>query len=495
MTPSQAALTPGQVPKPGQAWAALPVAARLAPIRALRHRIAAEAPALAATAARPGMSAADIMVAEVLPLLAACRFLERCAARILAERRPDRLGRPLWLVGTSLSVRRIPFGRVLVIGPANYPLLLPGIQALQALVAGNVVQMKPAPGCAAPLLLLARWLTEAGLPPGCCTVLDDSAAAASAAIAAGVDRVVLTGGAETGRRVLADLAPRLVPATMELSGRDAMLVLTGADIEVAAQAALFGLRFNAGRTCIAPRRIIVARAAEHAFVARLAALLDACPALPVDPALLPAARAILTAASGRVLGRHPASAAEMPPLVVEADATEAWVAADLFLPLAALLVVEDAAGAVAAANAGPYALGAVVFGPAPAATACARQLRAGCVVVNDMVVPTADPRLPFGGGGDSGFGVTRGAEGLLEMTRVQARIVRAQPSTRHLRPLAANAEALVAALLRLAYGHAGGRLAAARAAWRAGRLAYAGGKPVQAGAGEPPPAIGIKGPA
>lgn len=473
---------------PAQAWAALPVTARLSAIRALRHRIAAEAPTLAATAMRPGMSAADIMVAEVLPLLAACRFLERRAARILAERRPDRFGRPLWLIGTSLSVRRIPFGHVLVIGPANYPLLLPGIQALQALVAGNVVQLKPAPGWAAPLVLLARWLVEAGLPPGCCIVLDDSAAAATQAIAAGVDHVVLTGGAETGRRVLADLAPRLVPATMELSGRDAMLVLAGADIEVAAQAALFGLRFNAGRTCIAPRRIIVTRAAEPAFVARLAALLDACPALPIDPALLPAAQAILAAVSGRVLGRIPASDIEMPPLVIEADGTEPWVAADLFLPLAALLVVEDAAGAVTAANAGPYALGAVVFGPTPAAIECARRLRAGCVVVNDMVVPTADPRLPFGGGRDSGFGVTRGAEGLLEMTRVQACIVRARPSVLHLQPLAAGAEALVAALLRLAYGHAGGRIAAARAAWRATYKA-------QAGEGEPPPAVGIKGPA
>ena len=443
-------------------WAARPVPARLAVIRNLRHRIAGRAAALAEAAARPGASAADILVSEVMPLLAACRFLERRAAGILSDAAAGWRGRPLWLAGTWLLVRRVPFGTVLVVGPGNYPLLLPGVQALQALAAGNAVLLKPAPGGAAAMVALAAMLRAAGLPPGLFSVLDDTAQAARDAIAAGVDRVVLTGSAATGRAVLAQLAPLLVPAAMELSGRDPLVVLPGADLDLAARAIAFGLAFNAGRTCIAPRRVIVTAADRAALLGHLSPLLAAAPALPASADLLRRGRAILARASGAVLGRADLLRDDaMPPLLVEAAADEPWVHEDLFLPLAALVTVADAGAALAAANGGGYALGASVFGPAAAATAFARALRAGCVVVNDVIVPTADPRLPFGGSGDSGFGTTRGAEGLLELTRPQAIAARTRRSTRHLTTLPASSSALVAQLLRLAYGDAAGRAAAA----------------------------------
>ncbi len=277
-----------------------------------------------------------------------------------------------------------------MIGPANYPLMLPGIQAMQALAAGNAVLVKPAPGCAEPMALLRRMLEQAGLPAGLFTVLDDTAEAARAAIAAGVDLIVLTGASATGRAVLADAAAHLTPAIMELSGEDAFVVLAGADMAYAARALAFGQAFNGGRTCIAPRRVIVTRAAEAAFRA---------------------------AAPGQ-----------------------------------AFAVAEDDAHAAALANAGPYALGAAVFGPADRAASVAARLRAGCVVVGDVIAPTADPRLPFGGAGESGFGVTRGADGLLALTRPQAIVTRARPEWRHLAPLPKDAAPLVAGLLRLAYG-------------------------------------------
>ncbi len=410
-----------------------------------RRRIAARAEAFAAAAARPDASAADILVAEVLPLLAACRFLERRAARILAPTRPA--GRPVWLFGTRLRVRRVPLGRVLVIGPSNYPLFLPGAQVLQALAAGNVVAVKPAPGCAAPMRLLRAALIEAGLRETALSVLDDDVAAAGAAIAGGVDHVVLTGAAQTGRAVLAALAPRLVPATMELSGRDAMIVLDGADLDLAVAAAAFGLRLNAGRTCIAPRRLIVVASLAETLAARLDAALADAPAVPLRDGV--GARVVAIAGAAAVAGGM------MRPRVVRAAAGEPWVDQDLFAPLAALLVARDAAAAVALANAGPYALGATVFGPPEAARRVAARLRAGCVVINDMIAPTADPALPFGGTGASGFGVTRGAEGLLAMTRPQAVVERTRRSTRHLTLLPATAAGLIAALLRLWYGGGG----------------------------------------
>ncbi len=383
----------------GPAWAALPVAARLAVLRRIRHAIADAATDLARAAGRPGASEADILVSEVMPLLAAIRFLEQRAARILAPRR-ERGGRPLWLIGTKLVVRRLPLGRVLVIGPANYPLMLPAIQAMQALAAGNAVLLKPAPGCAAPLALLGGLLAKAGLPDDVLTVLDDSAEAARAAIAEGVDLVLLTGASGTGRAVLADAAPQLTPCIMELSGEDPFIVLDGADIAYAARALAFGQAFNGGATCIAPRRVIVARAAAAAFG---------------------------TAAPGQ-----------------------------------SFAVAEDEDAAVALANAGRYALGASVFGPTGRAEAVAARLRAGCVVVGDVIAPTADPRLPFGGAGESGFGTTRGAEGLLALTRPQAVVTRARPEWRHLAPLSDAAAPLVRRVLRLCYGSARDRAKALR---------------------------------
>lgn len=374
-----------------QAWAALPMHQRLAVLRRARHRIADAAEPLAQAAARPGASEADILMAEVMPLLAAIRFLEKRAAGLLAPRHPWR-GRPVWLFGTRLEIRRLPVGRILVIAPANYPLLLPGVQLMQALAAGNAVAVKPALGHAVPMALLAGLLADSGLPGGLVRVLDHSPATGEAAVGSGeYDLVLLTGASTTGRAVLAQAAPLLLPAIMELSGEDPFVVLEGADANYAAQALAFGLAFNAGNTCIAPRRVIVVRAIEAAFRA----------ALP---------------------------------------------------PGAAFTVVADEAEALVVANSGTYALGAAVFGPSVAAAAFARRLRAGCVVVGDVLAPTADPRLPFGGAGESGFGTTRGAEGLLALTRPQAIVTRRKPEWRHLARLDDTAAPMVSALLRVVYG-------------------------------------------
>ena len=119
------------------AWATQPVQARLAILRRFRHALAIHADSLAAAVeySRPRGSGETIS-AEILPLAEAIRFLEKHAARILAPRHEPSSLTPLWLARTELEIRREPRGVILVIGPSNYPLMLPGIQAVQALVAG-----------------------------------------------------------------------------------------------------------------------------------------------------------------------------------------------------------------------------------------------------------------------------------------------------------------------------------------------------------------------
>lgn len=403
-----------------RAWAAQSQSSRLAWVGRLRGLVAHEAEPLAVlVAGQRRVPLAEALVTEVLPLLDACRFLEREAATLLRPRRLGRVGRPGWLLGVRGEVRRVPHGVVLLIGPSNYPLLLAGVQALQALVAGNGVLLKPAPGCGAVALALAEQCRAAGLPEHVLTVTDESLEAVDQAFAAGVDHVVLTGSLPTGQAVLARAAKQIVPAAVELSGCDAVIVLPEADLEMVADAVAFGQRLNAGQTCLAPRRVYVPEALAPGLAMALASRLARQPAQPVSAPvaarLVPAIQAAGRRGASLVCGSlepHPCG----PWLLTGVPLDAPLLDEDLVAPWCAVVPTSTTAAAVAAANGSRYRLGAAVFGPADEARRVARQLAVGTVTINDLIVPTADPRLPFGGRGQSGFGVTRGAEGLLAMT-------------------------------------------------------------------------------
>ena len=212
---------------------------------------------------------AEKLVSEVIPLLDACRFLEKQARWLLRTKYFGRRGRPLWLRGSSFTVERKPFGVVLIVGPGNYPLFLPAVQLLQALAAGNAVLMKPAENCSRSASLAGR---ASRLTSGLVQLLEESPEAARSAVRAGVDKVVFTGSSENGRSLLAPLAERNTPGVFELSGADAVFVRHDADLERAAQAIAFGRRLNGGDTCMAPQTIF----AHQAVASRLADLVGQC---------------------------------------------------------------------------------------------------------------------------------------------------------------------------------------------------------------------------
>lgn len=404
-------------------WAAISVRMRLQVIRRFRHLLAEQAESVALSAGGPGQRPiAEILTSEIIPLADAAKFLERAAENLLASRRVGRRGRPLWLGGVTSVLHREPFGLVLVIAPANYPIFLPGVQVLQALVAGNAVWLKPGPGGPAAARELARLLHAAGLPTALLRVLPEAPEAAQAAIRAGVDKVFFTGSATTGSQILAQLAPLAVPAAMELSGCDAVIIRADADLDLAVRALSFGLRLNSGQTCIAPRRVFVARTVATEFEGRLAqALADHWPA-PFSPTqrerLTPLLAAALAQGAHLLSGKILPSGEIMGPVVVAgAKPSLPLLREDLFAPLLTILTVTDDDEAIALANDCPYALGGTIFSrDENIAPSLAQRLHAGGVIINDVIAPTADARLPFGGRKLSGFGLTRGPEGLLEMT-------------------------------------------------------------------------------
>ncbi|MFW6189366.1 MAG: aldehyde dehydrogenase family protein [Planctomycetota bacterium] len=450
-------------------WAGRAVRERLRVVSELRHRIAAEVERLVTAVGQEWRrSEGETLAAEVLPLAEACRFLERKARSILSPRRLGRRPGPPPVGGVEAEVRREPWGLVLVIGPGNFPLFLPGVQALQALTAGNAVLLKPGKNGAPAAAALADLCADAGLPNGLLTVLDESVEAAKHAIEAGVEKVILTGSAETGRAVLAELAPRLVPAVMELGGSDAVFVMEGADLELVARAVRFGLRLNGGATCIAPRRILAWRAVAGELEQRLSRAVGQLEESAVEERAADRARELVEEAlsdGARIAAGDLLTGGRMKPVLVADVRPKMGLArTDVFAPVASLVRVGGVAEALRADAECPYALGASVFGPRGPARMLARRIGAGVVVVNDIIAPTADARLPFGGWDESGFGVTRGTEGLLQMTRPKVVAVARSRFRPHLTKPGPGDERMLRSLITARHGR--GLRERAAAAWR-----------------------------
>jgi acyl-CoA reductase-like NAD-dependent aldehyde dehydrogenase len=398
---------------------------------------------------------ADSLAAEIVPLVEACRYLERNAARLLQPRRFTTRLHPVWLAGVGLRVYREPLGVVLILGPWNYPLLLPGVQTLQSLAAGNAVVLKPGRSAARVALVLRDILVEAGVPASLVAVLDEAEETGYAATEAGVDKVFLTGSAQTGEQVLRQLSKSLTPAVMELSGCDAVYVREDADLELVIKALRFGLSINGGATCIAPRRVFVSASIAAAVESSLTAMARTLAPWPVPLVSLQQARRLVDEAErsgARVLTGRIESDRMSPVIIANARPEMSVLQTDVMAPLLGLVTVSDDGEALAAAAACPYSLGATIFGSEKEAHKLACRVRAGVVVINDMIVPTADPRLSFGGRGRSGYGVTRGPEGLLEMTRLKTVAVRRSSWRPHLEDSGPDDERLFRSYLAAVHG-------------------------------------------
>lgn len=366
--------------------------------RRLRGLIASNALPLAEAAAglkwRP---VSEKLASEVVPLADTCRWLEKRPERVLRPRSGGTRHRPLWLQGVSFQVHRRPWGTVLIIGPANYPLFIPGAQILHALAAGNAVLFKPAPGTETVAAAFAELAYDAALDPLLLQLLPSGEEFAIAAIRAGVSKIIFTGRSENGQNVLAEAAIQNTPAVMELSGDDACLVLADADLELVIRCLQFSSRWNDGDTCMAPRRLIVVEPIAAEFLAKL----QAAPGISRLP----------------------------------------------------IRVVPDEKTAVAEAEASSFGLGISIFSSdLVRARLLASKISSGVALINDVIVPTADPRMPFGGVKASGFGVTRGDEGLLEMTFPQVIAARRGGFRPHLAELNGNSSNLFTAFLFAAHG-------------------------------------------
>src|SRR5229473_279805 len=164
-----------------------------------------------------------------------------------------------------------PFGIIAVIGAWNYPLAVPLGQIIPAVVAGNAAVLKPSeltPWCGA---LVGELFEQAGFPRDLVQVVQGAGELGEAVINAGPDKVIFTGSVATGKRVAETCARRLIPCVLELGGKDAMIVLADADLEVTSSAAVWGSFTNCGQACLSVERIYVEHGIAEAFGERCAA--------------------------------------------------------------------------------------------------------------------------------------------------------------------------------------------------------------------------------
>src|SRR5262249_10530445 len=147
-----------------------------------------------------------------------------------------------------------PHGVVGIIAPWNYPFAIPATQALAALVAGNAVVLKPSELTPLSALEVAALFSAAGLPNDVFQVVIGDGSAGAALVESGIDKLIFTGSVSTGKKIAEAAASRLLPLVLELGGKDAMIVLADADLDVASSGAVWGAFLNAGQACLSVER-------------------------------------------------------------------------------------------------------------------------------------------------------------------------------------------------------------------------------------------------
>jgi len=415
-----------------EAWCRLPVRDRLRPVRSLRALLVERTDDLVLAVGQDiARSPVEVVATELLPSAAALKFLEQRAARVLA---PTRIGwglRPTWLMGCRDVVHRRPWGVVGVIGTWNYPVFLNVGPIAQALIAGNAVLWKPSENAPRTAELTHALFREAGFPAGLLQRLPATREAGPQLAEADIDFLVFTGSDAVGRKLAARLGERLVPSTLELSGCDAMFVLADADLDLAAKAAWFAVSLNRGQTCIAVRRVFVQRLRYAEFLDKVRGYFEAAQPVPLVTAGQRTQAADLVAdavtrGAQPIGGRGDGPEGSVyPTLLADLPADARFCTEACFAPVAGVIPFETIDDAVSLAKRSGFGLGASVFtADTTAAQDLAARLPAGVVTVNDVLAPTAHPATPFGGRGQSGWGVTQGAEGLLGLTVPQVVTVR-----------------------------------------------------------------------
>lgn len=401
-------------------WRALPLTDRASTLLAFRDALSAHGDAIV-TALEIDTGRRAIARQELAGVLAA---LQGWAAQSAGFAADD------WVQGRSMpairhSAQRVPYGIVGVISPWNFPLTLSMIDTIPALLAGCAVLLKPSevtPRFLAPLM--AAVADVQALAPVFVGVSGDGVT--GAALINQVDAVCFTGSVATGRKVAGRCAERLIPAFLELGGKDPLVVLDGAPMDVAVEAALRGSVLATGQACQSIERIYVPRSMHDRFVTALAGRASATPLNWPDitrgiigPIIFDRQADILrqhladakakgaVVHCGGVVESHGGGLWLAPTVLSNVDHSMLVMTEETFGPIMPVMAYDTVDQAVALANDTIYGLSAAVIGPRDAALAVAERLNAGAVSINDAALTSLFYEAEKNAFGASGLGGSR----------------------------------------------------------------------------------------
>jgi acyl-CoA reductase-like NAD-dependent aldehyde dehydrogenase len=419
-------------------WAALGFEERARILRRVRDRFVDAKDQIAdVVTAETGKPRHDVFSNELLYVCDAIGFWGKRAARFLA----DQHVRPHLMVTKKAYVSYLPLGVVGIIGPWNFPFTLTIGEAIPALMAGNAVVIKPSEITPGTAVTGARLAEEGGLPPGLLQIVTGYGETGQHLIEL-ADMICFTGSVETGRKVAARCGQLLKPVTLELGGKDPMIVLGDADVERAANACVWGGLMNAGQVCISVERVYVEAPVYDDFVRRVVekvgrvrqgppGQLAEVGSMTFPPQLDKVTRHVedAVARGARVLAggrRRP----DLPGLFFEptvlADVTHDMdvMRDETFGPVIPIMRVRDEEEAVRLANDSRYGLDASVWTKDLARGArIARRIQSGAVCVNDVLANFVVTDVPMGGMKESGVGYRHGPGGIRKFCAQQTVVV------------------------------------------------------------------------
>jgi len=384
-----------------------------------------------------GKPRVEALAAEILTCCDALQFYAKRAKRILADRNV-----PLHLLKTKkLKIAYRPLGVVGIITPWNFPFVLSLNPTAQALIAGNAVVLKPSEVTPFSGQLVETLLDEAGVPEGVFNLVLGDGETGAALVEGGVDKISFTGSVRTGRRVAEACGRNLVPFTLELGGKDPMIVCADADLERAARGAVWGAFANGGQVCTSTERVYVVDEVADEFTKRV---LDQTRSLrqgyqgefDVGAVIWPKQIEVIEshmedarAKGARVLAggrRNPDLPGFFyePTVLTDVDHDMTIMREETFGPILPIMRVPDEETAVRLANDSRYGLNANVWTRNKRkGLEIAKAIESGNAVVNDAMITYGVTEAPFGGVKDSGIGKVNGELGLKSYCRVQSIVI------------------------------------------------------------------------
>jgi acyl-CoA reductase-like NAD-dependent aldehyde dehydrogenase/uncharacterized protein (DUF2141 family) len=416
-----------------RSWGALSVRARAKALSELRRQIAGERERIVdAIVNDTGKPHLDALSGDVLVTLEHMRYYQRHAPRILRARSVGK-SRILYM-GTTFREQFEPHGVALIYGPANYPFQLAMVPAVTALYAGNAVLLKVSDRTPSVARVIDGLSRASGLPPDLLQVLCEGPGQAGDYIDAQPDIVFFTGSSANGRKVAARAAARLIPAVLELGGKDAAIVFADCNLERTIEGVTYGAFSNAGQVCIGIKRLYVEEPVYELFLERLMQRISELrvgTGVDFDMGELRGmeARRLLTAqvhqameggatlrtpAPNGLLGDHPIVLTDVP-----RDAR--LFQEESFGPVLCVSSFSSERQAIELANGNPFALGASIWSADTArARRVASAVSAGCCAINDVIRNIGNPGAAFGGNAGSGYGRYHGPHGLLAFSRIKS---------------------------------------------------------------------------